>query len=174
MAFAAAKGDYVTFLGDDDGLAPQFFERVNALIEGYDQPDVIYSSLYQFMHPGVAPWQPSGYVADVRNGFFFEDQTQPFVLSAGDRRRAVEGSLSIRRNFTFNMQCFVFSRALIQKCRSTSPSSRLSPTTSPPTSSSRWPTRYWWSRHLWQSRVCRASRSGSRCSTTSRPRVRRC
>lgn len=115
MAFAAAKGDYVTFLGDDDGLAPQFFDRVEALIDSYDNPDVIYSSLYQFFHPGVAPWQPAGSVSDVRNGFFFKGRDEPFLLSVDDRRRAVEGSLSIRRNFTFNMQCFVFSRALIDK-----------------------------------------------------------
>lgn len=114
-AFAAAKGDYVMLIGDDDGLAPRFFERVDALIEKHDKPELIYSSIYQFFHPGVAPWQREGYVSDLRNGFFFANRSESFMLSPLERRRAVRGSLEIRRNFTFNMQCFVFSRELIDR-----------------------------------------------------------
>jgi glycosyltransferase involved in cell wall biosynthesis len=114
-AFAAAKGDYVMLIGDDDGLAPKFFERIGALIEQFDEPELIYSSIYQFFHPGVAPWEREGYVSDLRNGFFFEKRTEAFILSPDERSRAVRGSLGIRRNFTFNMQCFVFSRELIER-----------------------------------------------------------
>ena len=102
-------------LGDDDGLTPNFFEEINALVDYFDRPDLVYCAFYQFLHPGVAPWQRSGYVTDVRNGFFFSGRELPFVLNAGERAHAVEGSLRLRRNFTFNMQGLVFSREFLSK-----------------------------------------------------------
>ena len=64
--------------------APNFFEELTKLIDYFDVPDRIYCSFYQFFHPGVAPWQRSGYVSDFRNGFFFSGREPPFVLSPRD------------------------------------------------------------------------------------------
>ena len=69
-AMAMAEGDYVTLLGDDDGLAPDYFRRLREIVERFDGPELIYTALYQFMHPGVAPWAPEGYVSDLKNAFF--------------------------------------------------------------------------------------------------------
>lgn len=114
-AMGSARGDYVTLLGDDDGLAPNYFKRMHQIIERFGKPELIYSAIYQFMHPGVAPWAREGYVSDLKWGFFFREQSEPFRLSCEDARHAVIGSLKLRRNFTYNSQAFCFSRALLAR-----------------------------------------------------------
>jgi len=114
-AISAARGDYVILLGDDDGLIPDYFVKIKKIIDDFEGPEIIYSAIYQFLHPGVAPWDRDGYVADVKNGFFFSDRRAPFRLSAEDARRAVVGSLHLRRNFTFNIQAFVFKNEFIAR-----------------------------------------------------------
>jgi len=116
-AIDLATGDYVVFLGDDDGLAPGYFSRIGPILREFGSPEVVYCALYQFLHPGVAPWDRQGYVADVKNGFFFAGRDVPFVLSADEARKAVRGSVGLRRNFTFNIQAFAFSRAILARLR---------------------------------------------------------
>jgi len=117
-AISAARGDYIIFLGDDDGLTPDYFVKIKKIIDDFELPEIIYAAIYQFMHPGVAPWDRDGYVADVKNGFFFSDRWVPFKLSPADARRAVIGSLHLRRNFTFNIQAFVFKNEFVtQLCK---------------------------------------------------------
>ncbi len=116
-AIDLAKGDYVTLIGDDDGLIPNYFIKLTEIVERFSNPHVVYASLYQFFHPMVAPWERAGYVADVRNAFFFKNWTELFQLSGPHAERAVSGSLTLHRNFTFNMQAFVFSRSFLNKVR---------------------------------------------------------
>ena len=116
-AIDLARGDYVVLIGDDDGLTPQALETVVGVIKSHDNPDVVYSALYQFLHPGVAPWEPSGYVARLRFAFFFSDRTETFRLDTKEARLAVAGSLEFRRNFTYNMQAFFFRRQFLETLR---------------------------------------------------------
>ena len=46
---------------------------------------------------------------------FFSGRSEAFQLSSEDARRAVVGSLHLRRNFTYNSQAFCFSRALLSR-----------------------------------------------------------
>jgi hypothetical protein len=114
-ALSLAHGDYITLLGDDDGLAPDYFKNIQSVINKFVEPELIYTAIYQFMHPGVAPWAPEGYVSDLKWGFFFRDRHEPFLLTAPDARQAVFGSLELRRNFTYNSQAFCFSRVLLSR-----------------------------------------------------------
>lgn len=116
-AFDAATGDYVFFLGSDDGLAPGCFERVGAIVEQFNRPEAIYGALYQFFHPGVAPWHAEGCVREVRYGFFFRDTTEAFLVSRADVRRAVLGSLQLKRNFNFTSQSFVLRQDFLKRLR---------------------------------------------------------
>jgi glycosyltransferase involved in cell wall biosynthesis len=120
-AIDLAKGDYVIFLGDDDGLAPGYFTDAEKIIRDFNTPDVLYSTIFQFMHPGVAPWDRAGYVAELKNAFFFVGKDKPFLLQKDDIQKAVAGSLSFRRNFTFNIQAFTFSRAFLNTLRKDGP-----------------------------------------------------
>ena len=73
-AISAARGDYIIVLGDDDGLTPDYFVKIKKIVDDFKSPEIIYAAIYQFMHPGVAPWDRDGYLADVKNGFFFSDR----------------------------------------------------------------------------------------------------
>ena len=114
-AISAARGDYIIVLGDDDGLTPDYFVKIKKIIDDFESPEIVYAAIYQFMHPGVAPWDRDGYLADVKNGFFFSDRRAPFRLSPQDAKRAVVGSLHLRRNFTFNIQAFVFKNEFVAR-----------------------------------------------------------
>jgi glycosyltransferase involved in cell wall biosynthesis len=116
-AIDLARGDYVTFLGDDDGLTPGYFNKLSQIIDDFKSPEILYSALFQFMHPGVAPWDRGGYVADLKNAFFFMGRQVPFLLQKEDMSKAVRGSLGFHRNFTFNIQAFVFSQGFLDKLR---------------------------------------------------------
>ncbi|MHB8544474.1 MAG: glycosyltransferase family 2 protein [Leptospirales bacterium] len=120
-AIDLVNGDYVTLLGDDDGLAPGYFGKISRIIDEFKSPEVLYSALFQFMHPGVAPWDRGGYVADLKNAFFFVGRQTPFLLQKEDAFKAVQGSLNFHRKFTFNIQAFVFSRTFLDKLREDGP-----------------------------------------------------
>ncbi len=115
-AINMAKGEYVTMIGDDDGIAPGYFERISYLIDRFDSPDLVFSNLYQFMHPGVMPHIRQGYVASLQMADFLEGD-QPFVLDTKTIRRSVDNSLQMRRSFMFNMPAFCCSRALLERMR---------------------------------------------------------
>ncbi len=120
-AIDKATGDYVAMLGDDDGLTPNYFPKIEAFVASFGDPDVIYMDIYQFFHPGVAPWCKEGYVADIRNGFFFENRHEPFFLAKELVLKAVRGSIHLRRNFTFNIQAFAFKRHFLAHLRARGP-----------------------------------------------------
>lgn len=116
-AINMAKGDFVTMVGDDDGIAPRYFERMNELIERFEEPDLIFTNLYQFMHPGVVPGRREGYVADLPMADFLADADYPFVIDADTIRRSVDNSLHMRRSFMFNMPAFCCSKDLLDRMR---------------------------------------------------------
>jgi glycosyltransferase involved in cell wall biosynthesis len=109
-AMSLADGDYVVLLGDDDGLLPNAIRKLAEIVHRYENPDVVYGDIYQFWHPGVAPWRRAAHVVDVHHGFFLIGKTAPFVLSRDEMRHAVTGSLDLRINFSFNSQAFFYSR----------------------------------------------------------------
>lgn len=116
-AIDLTTGDYICLIGDDDGFTPQSFSNLRNIIDKYKFPDVIYSALYQFFHPGVTPWEPSGYVSRLNYGFFFAERFDTFRLDDQLARLAVAGSLQYRRNFTFNMQAFFFEQKFLSRMR---------------------------------------------------------
>ena len=120
-AIELARGDYVVLLGDDDGLTPHYFKRLTDIIERFNSPDVVYNNIYQFWHPGVAPWEPSGYLIDVKHGFFFANRDQPFLLSVEEAKRAALGSIRLKINFSFNSQALVYQRNFLSKLSADGP-----------------------------------------------------
>jgi len=120
-AIERAEGDYVILLGDDDGLAPNYFSKVEQIITEFGHPDIVYSDFYQFWHAGVAPWQPAAHLVSIKHGFFFVDRQQPFKMTAEQARHAVVGSLTFRINFSFNSQTFLYRRAFLTSLRSDGP-----------------------------------------------------
>jgi glycosyltransferase involved in cell wall biosynthesis len=116
-----AQGDYIVLLGDDDGIIPNYFEKLQNLVDQFDNPDVIYNNIYQFWFPGVAPWRRVAHVLDVRHGFFFSGRHEPFLLSREEAKRAAIGSLHLKISFSFNSQAFVYSRGFLNRLRAEGP-----------------------------------------------------
>ncbi|MBZ9656089.1 glycosyltransferase family 2 protein [Phyllobacterium lublinensis] len=116
-AINMARGDFITMVGDDDGIAPGYFERMNYLIDHFDNPELIFTNLYQFMHPGVVPGHRPGYVADLQMADFLVGRDAPFVVDPKVVRTSVDNSLKMRRSFMFNMPAFCCSRALLDRIR---------------------------------------------------------
>jgi glycosyltransferase involved in cell wall biosynthesis len=114
-AMSLSSGDYVTLLGDDDGLAPNYFSKLRDIITRFHKPQYIYNNFYQFWHRKVAPWEPSGYIIEIKHGFFFREESQPFLLSRVDAIEAVRQSLKLNINFSYNSQACIFSRELLEK-----------------------------------------------------------
>jgi glycosyltransferase involved in cell wall biosynthesis len=120
-AIDLARGDYVILLGDDDGLTPRYFTRLQQIIERFDAPEVVYNNIYQFWHPGVAPWEPSGYLIEVKHGFFFANREEPFRLTEEEAVRAALGSIRLKINFSFNSQAFIYNRKFLARLSTDGP-----------------------------------------------------
>lgn len=116
-AMNMATGDYVTFIGDDDGLLPEFFERISSLADNFADPDVIFYSLYQFVHPGVNPNHREGYVATLPIADFMTGEKLPFILPHEVAKTSVDNSLNFRRSFHFNMPAFTARRDFLNSIR---------------------------------------------------------
>ncbi len=116
-AIDMATGDYITLIGDDDALLPGYFDRISALADSFDNPDVIFHSLYQFIHPGVNPVHREGYVSTMPMADFLSTQSEPFIISKDEIRRSVDNSLAFRRSFFFNMPAFVVRKPFLDSIR---------------------------------------------------------
>jgi glycosyltransferase involved in cell wall biosynthesis len=115
-AINRASGDYVVMLGDDDGLAPNYFSRMNALIEEFDHPDLIYMGAYHFAFPGVIPSIPGGYLKNVTKVFpMLYEKSSAYVVPRGRTERAAVNSLRLMAEFGYNMQYFLYSKKLIER-----------------------------------------------------------
>jgi Glycosyltransferases involved in cell wall biogenesis len=112
-----ADGDYIALIGDDGGIVPDYFTKLADVIQKVGQPDVIYSSLYQFVRPMIDPAHQEGYVLHLRNALFFQNHPEAFLLNKRSVTGAIGGSLKYQLNFTYNTQAFTFSKAFLAKVR---------------------------------------------------------
>jgi glycosyltransferase involved in cell wall biosynthesis len=116
-AINKANGDYITLIGDDDGLCPNYFESISKAAHEMNFPDLIYNAFYQFWHPGVAPWEPRGHLIEIKHGFFYDNQEKPFLMSRSDSLRAINDSLNFNISFSFNSQACVYKKSFFNKIK---------------------------------------------------------
>jgi len=116
----AASGDYFVMLGDDDALMPGALSEAAALLGQWRQPPVLYAQALQYAYPGVMPGHAEAFI---RTGYneFLEGRDAPFVLPREVAMRMVRAALSFRVRYGYNMQHFVFSRALVERLRDKGP-----------------------------------------------------
>ena len=100
-------------LGDDDGLMQSYFSTLKKTIEEYNEPDLIYTSAFQYAYPGVIPGIPDGYLHSYVSREIFRNTRKPFWLEEPDVKELVNQSLNFRMGFDYNMQFFLVSRKLI-------------------------------------------------------------
>lgn len=116
-----ASGDYILMLGDDDGIIPGYFNRIETILEKFHNPSLIYNAIYHYAYPGAMPGRPDGYLAEIKDAFFFDNKSDPFWLSSEEKIKAYTGSLNLKRNFVFNIQTTVFSKQYVDERHKTGP-----------------------------------------------------
>jgi glycosyltransferase involved in cell wall biosynthesis len=120
-ALAAARGEYVVMLGDDDALAPGYFAQMHAMIERFEQPDIVYSMAYHYAYPGVSVDRPDGYFATVNNSPVFRRGQAAYRLDPTEARRLARKGIELRHEISFNAQHFLYKRSFIKDLESFGP-----------------------------------------------------
>ena len=112
-ALSQATGDYVLMLGDDDGLAPDFFSTVRQFLLP-DGPDIVYLAAYHYCYPNVLPKTLGGYLASVGCEFLPNDGG-PFCLLPHYARDLATSVLDFRHRYGLNAQHFLIRRSFIDE-----------------------------------------------------------
>jgi hypothetical protein len=102
-------------LGDDDGLLRGFLRSMRAVIERFEQPDIVYTNGLLFAYPGVLPGYPDGFLEPYAHGPFFGKAREPFLLDPAMARDLARQSMNFKMLFTFNMQHAIVSRQFIDR-----------------------------------------------------------
>lgn len=110
-ALSHATGDYVVMLGDDDALAPGYFEVMADTIAEFSQPDVIHCAAYHYCYPDVIPADPAGTLAIVLNSPLFIDRFEPYLLDHDHAVALAKKALNFHHYFPFNSQDFLWRRS---------------------------------------------------------------
>ena len=121
VALAQSTGDRIVLLGDDDVLLPGYFERVDALLERHDDPDVLLHNGYGYAFPGFAGSEVSQYA----DPFYV---AEPPLPAEGDvpkdvRRHVVEQLFDFQFPLPLNMQNAIVHR----RCMDVLPSDLFKP-----------------------------------------------
>jgi glycosyltransferase involved in cell wall biosynthesis len=112
-ALAAAEGDYVIMLGDDDALLPGYFKTIRRLASDFSKPDLIYHSALLYAYPSVLPDAPEGYLKPYGYAPFFAEARQAFRLNRDVARAMVVAAMNFRVLYGFNMQFATVSRRIV-------------------------------------------------------------
>ena len=112
-ALRLSTGEYVIMLGDDDGLAPNYFSRMIGAMELFPDPDFVYVSAYFFAYPGVMPDSPNGFLRRDINKLL--GGTKPYILDSSIARKIVDGYLNFSMPVASNMQFSLISRRKINE-----------------------------------------------------------
>jgi glycosyltransferase involved in cell wall biosynthesis len=115
QAISHATGDYLIFLGDDDGILPNFYEDLNGLVQSNGSPDLIVSPIYQFFHPGVIKERPNGMIKFLRILPEHLSDRNVRNLNKDTAQEHVLNSLDFRRSFNFQMPGFAIKRDFLFK-----------------------------------------------------------
>lgn len=110
-ALAAALGERVTLIGDDDLFLPGYFARADALVEAHGDPDVLIYNAYAFAFAGFAGSALSHYT----DSFFTPSPPLPAEgeFSLAQRRAIVADLFEFQFPIPLNMQTALVARRAI-------------------------------------------------------------
>ncbi len=116
VALAAATGDYVLLIGDDDYLMPNYLERADALLREFADPDCLSYEAYAFAFPDALPGSPAGHYADP---LFAPDPALPpgGEIEPSLRREFARAVFRFHYRFCLNMQTTLVSRRMSEQLR---------------------------------------------------------
>ena len=104
-------GEYVVMLGDDDALAPGYFDAMTDTISQFGEPDAVHCAAYHYVYPGVVPADPAGTLAIVLNSPLFIGRFEPYLLQPEQALSLARKAMNFHHYFPFNSQDFLWKRA---------------------------------------------------------------
>jgi len=108
-ALAAASGEYILMMGDDDCLLPGYFKRVDEILKKYNLPDCVTYNAYTFVTPGSINSNEQSYYN--RTHFKFgPDFKEEGLVSPEMRLSIVRDMYCFRVRIPLNMQTTLVSR----------------------------------------------------------------
>jgi glycosyltransferase involved in cell wall biosynthesis len=111
---AAAQGDYLLLIGDDDYLLPGYAQRMDELIEQYASPHCITYNAYAYAFPGALAGHRHAHYADP---FFCWDPELPAEgpIPRAQREDIVRDFFRFRFRIHLNLQTTVVARAAVER-----------------------------------------------------------
>jgi len=115
-ALARSTGDYVLLIGDDDYVLPRYFERVDALLREFGDPECLSYEAYAFAYPGALPDSDEGHYADP---LFPPDPALPKhgLIPSSLRHDFARDVFRFHYRFCLNLQTTLVARRAMERMR---------------------------------------------------------
>lgn len=108
-ALRASSGDYLLMMGDDDCLLPDYFERIERILDRHGNPDCVTYNAYSYVAQGAINGNPRSYYKEAL--FRFDrDFDGEGVISPEMRFAIVRDMFRFRNRIPLNMQTTLISR----------------------------------------------------------------
>jgi len=113
-ALEASVGEYVLMMGDDDYLLPGYFQRMENLLQKYNQPDCVVHNAYSYIAPGSISGNPHSFYSE--SHFTFErDLVTECLLTPEQRSGIVRDMFDFKVRIPLNMQTTLVAREAFNK-----------------------------------------------------------
>jgi glycosyltransferase involved in cell wall biosynthesis len=113
-AYRASTGDYILMMGDDDYLLPDYFRRMDAILDRYGGPDCVLYNAYSYAAPGsIAGHEQSFFSARLFN--FGPDLQSEQELAARHKRSIVHDMFRWKPRIPLNMQTALVARRAAER-----------------------------------------------------------
>ena len=108
-AYAQSSGGYILMMGDDDYLLPDYFARMDALLERHTFPDCVLYNGYSFVAPGSVSDDPRSYYSPYHFAFAPDLQAEK-ELSRADQLAIIHDMFRWIPRIPLNMQTTLVAR----------------------------------------------------------------
>jgi glycosyltransferase involved in cell wall biosynthesis len=108
LALGASSGDYILMMGDDDCLLPDYFEKIDQILEKYNYPDCITCNGYSYIDTGSLNNNDENYYKDPF--YQFGPEFSEGILSSEMRFDIVKDMFRFKVRLPLNMQPHLISR----------------------------------------------------------------
>jgi glycosyltransferase involved in cell wall biosynthesis len=115
-AVSMARGDYITFIGDDDGLCPHFFQNTLKIIKKVPLLDLVCSSIYSVIFSDASTGQiGSTRLLSLPYPFLKGENDTFYPLHKHEALQILHQWLKNSPTIYFAMPAFTIKRSLLQK-----------------------------------------------------------
>lgn len=109
-AYYASSGDYILMMGDDDYLLPQYFQRMDSILERHGQPDCVVYNAYSYVAPLSIDNNSHSFYGE-QHFNFANDLTMERGLLEAERMSIVRDMFRFKVRLPLNMQTALIARS---------------------------------------------------------------